>query len=171
MTTLPGMVDAPSTQDPPGLPAGDPADEHARAVSELRAQLVVLMRRSRSLLIEAAQRVHPDLDPTGYILLITLRDQGSLRGSDLALRHDLDPAAVSRQVRRMVELGLVRSAVDPQDSRAKLLALTDDGCRRLDEVRNGPGSDRVSAELTQWPIGQVRSFADSLRRYNALLDG
>ncbi|MDR1999883.1 MAG: MarR family transcriptional regulator [Frankiaceae bacterium] len=145
-------------------------DEHDLAVSDLRAQLVVLMRRSRSLLIEAAQRVHPDLDATAFILLVGLREQGRLRGSDLALRHDLDPAAVSRQVRRMVELGLVRSAVDPQDSRAKLLALTEDGERRLDEVRNGPGAARISAELTHWPIEQVRSFEANLRRYNALLD-
>lgn len=148
----------------------DAADEHELAVSDLRSQLVVLMRRSRSLLIEAAQRVHPDLDPTAFILLVSLREQGSLRGSDLAMRHDLDPAAVSRQVRRMIELGLVRSAVDPHDSRAKLLTITEDGARRLDEVRNGPGAARISAELTHWPIDQVRSFAANLRRYNALLD-
>lgn len=158
-------------QAPPADSVGhDPADEHDVAVSDLRSQLVVLMRRSRSLLIEAAQRVHPDLDPTAFILLVSLREQGSLRGSDLAMRHDLDPAAVSRQVRRMVELGLLRASVDPQDSRAKLLTLTQDGERRLDEVRNGPGAARISAELSSWPIEQVRSFAASLRRYNALLD-
>jgi DNA-binding MarR family transcriptional regulator len=140
------------------------------ALNEVRSQLVTLMRRSRSLLMEAARSVHPDLDPTAYILLVSLADRGSLRGSDLAARHDLDPAAVSRQVRRMVELGLVASAADPLDSRAKLLTLTEHGAERVEIVRHRPSTSRISAELQSWTDEELEVFAVSLRRYNALLD-
>jgi DNA-binding MarR family transcriptional regulator len=162
----------PESADSAGSDVPEPVDpqDHREAVTELRVELVALLRRSRSLLIDAARAVHPDLDPTAYILLASLADQGTLRGSDLAARHDLDPAAVSRQVRRMVELGLVLSAPDPLDSRAKLLALSDQGAGRIHAVRNRPGNARIADELASWPAEQVRTFAAFLRRYNALLD-
>jgi DNA-binding MarR family transcriptional regulator len=74
---------------------------------------------------------------------------GPLRISDLASVLGLDLSTISRQVRALEDLGLLRRTPDPDDRRASLLEPTDDGRALVGEVK-GAFSQLMKAALTDW---------------------
>lgn len=70
---------------------------------------------------------------TEFALLHYLVRFGESRAGDIAGEYALDPSVVSRQIGCLIERGCVVRRTDPEDKRASLLAITDEGRDRLDE--------------------------------------
>jgi DNA-binding MarR family transcriptional regulator len=137
------------------------------AYDTLERELGVFSRRARAAAYRLSRAVHPELDSTAYGLLIYVRDHGLARPSDLAGFVGVGKATISRQVKVLEDLGLIERRPDPADGRAHLLALTEEGCRRLDAVSSAR-REHFHARLSTWPEDDVRTLATLLARLNAL---
>jgi DNA-binding MarR family transcriptional regulator len=118
--TPPGAARADDPQQSP--PSSDPAlDEVLRGLFRLVQQV----RRT----------AHADpVERQAIIILSRLRENGSIRLSDLAADLMVDISTVSRQARSLEEHGLVGRTDDPDDRRAVRLHLSPAGDRVLDEA-------------------------------------
>ncbi|MCX4099068.1 MarR family winged helix-turn-helix transcriptional regulator [Nocardia sp. alder85J] len=144
--------------------AGEP--EAYRAVEH---ELGVLFRRARGLSAEVAREVHPELEPAAYGLLIALRDCARSRPSDLADHFGVGKATISRQVKVLEQLGLIERRADPEDGRAHLLVLTEEGHRRVEATRIAR-QQRFHAMLRTWSVEDVRMLGAMLARFNDLAE-
>lgn len=135
----------------------------------LERELTVLLRRARANQGEMAREVHPDLEPAAYGLLIRLEQCGSQRTTELAAYIGVGKATMSRQLRALEELGLVGREPDPADGRAWLVALTDEGRRRVGQVREARRRRYVS-QLAHWDRREVAELARLLHELNAVME-
>jgi len=104
------------------------------------------------------------VDRSGYWVLFRLDESGgSVRLSDLASLLELDLSTVSRQVRHLVDSGLVTRESDPVDGRACLLGLSDRGRSVLDAVREARREVLRSA-LVGWHGDERVAIAEALAR-------
>jgi DNA-binding MarR family transcriptional regulator len=143
-----------------------PDDETLRA---LEHEMGVLVRRLRRVIALRARMLHPELPPAAYSMLVALDDSGPRRASDLVEMFSIDKGAVSRQVQTLLELGLISREPDPEDRRALILAITDEGSRRLAHIAAARRHE-VSALLEDWDDGELRQFVQLLARYNTALE-
>jgi DNA-binding MarR family transcriptional regulator len=141
-------------------------DETLRA---LEHEMSVLVRRIRRVIAERARMLHPDLSPVSYSMLMALSDSGPRRASDLVEIFSIDKGAVSRQVQALLELGLIDRTPDPEDRRAMILAISEEGKRRLGNIALARRHE-VSQRLDDWTEDDLRAFVRSLGRYNAALE-
>ncbi|MEZ0076437.1 MarR family winged helix-turn-helix transcriptional regulator [Planotetraspora sp. GP83] len=137
------------------------------AYCSVEQQLSVLFRRARALSAEMGRRVHPDLEPGAYGLLIRLDEVSPARPSDLATYFGVGKATISRQLKALEELGLIRREPDSLDGRAHLLALTEEGKQRLDRARDAR-QKALRERLDTWPEDEVWLLARMLARLNSL---
>src|SRR3954453_14240813 len=84
------------------------------------------------LLMQAGRRLrtrHPldQIDPSGLPLAKQLLAGGAMRVSDLAGCVELDASTVSRQIKQLEDKKIVERTADPDDGRASLVRLTDEG--------------------------------------------
>jgi len=70
-----------------------------------------------------------DVAWSAHVVLARLATEGPLRAGELAELIQSDPSTVSRQVASIVKAGLVKREADPDDGRASLLVLTEEGRR------------------------------------------
>jgi DNA-binding MarR family transcriptional regulator len=91
-------------------------------------------RLSRSGMLEEASGL--DLPHSAQLILVRLRSVGSATVSELADMLDLDRSTVSRQIRPLKELGLVRRATsgDRRANRIELSVTGDDAARAMDGI-------------------------------------
>ncbi|MBQ0895822.1 MarR family transcriptional regulator [Micromonospora sp. U56] len=136
--------------------------ETLRAVED---ELTALLRRGRALSWEIAREVHPNLEPNAYGLLLWLRRSGSIRLTDLAVRLGIGKGTLSRQIHGLEGLGLVRRDPDPDDRRAALISLTEEGTRRFDAAR-AARLGQIRRTMESWPRKDVAEFARLLHRFN-----
>lgn len=110
-----------------------------------------------------APRVHPGLEPSHHAVLVALRDTPA-RVGDIAERNISDASTVSRQVSHLTALGLVEKVPDPQDGRAQVVALSDEGRAVLDELvaRREAWFEEL---LADWPDEDVETFIHYLDRF------
>jgi DNA-binding MarR family transcriptional regulator len=141
-------------------------DETMRA---LEHEMGVLVRRIRRVIAERARMVHPDLSPVAYSMLMALNDSGPQRASDLVDLFSIDKGAVSRQVGALLELELIERSPDLEDRRAAILAITEEGSRRLATIA-AMRRREVSERLSGWNEDELRRFVDMMSRYNAALE-
>ncbi len=140
-----------------------------QTLQSLEHELLVLLRRIRRVVVERARMVHPDLSPVGYSMLLALQDTGPQRASDLVGLFAIDKGAVSRQVGALLDLGLIERSPDPQDRRAAILALTDEGARRITEVA-AQRLREIGERLEAWEPGELETLVSLMSRYNAALE-
>jgi DNA-binding MarR family transcriptional regulator len=150
------------TAEPGTAPAGG-----GSAVDAVEHELGILIRRARSIAVETARGLHPELDPAAYSLLVHLNKIAPARPTDLAAYFGIGKATVSRQLKLLENLGLIGREPDPADRRAHLLVLTPDGRHRLQRVQ-AARQQRLRALLGSWPEQDVRDLARSLARLNTL---
>ena len=67
------------------------------------------------------------VDPSQAALLYTLKCRGALRLGDIAEAMKLDASTVSRHVQQLGDRGFVERVPDPEDGRASIISLTEDG--------------------------------------------
>lgn len=132
-------------------------------------ELGLLLRRAHASSSAVAARVHPDLDAGAYPLLVRIDRTPGVRSSELAEHVGVGRATISRQVRRLEQLGLVSRRPDPQDSRGQLLELTAEGARRLADAQDARRVWLRSA-LSSWTEDDVAGLATALERLNTTLD-
>ena len=132
-------------------------------ITDLEAEFADIWRRGRIQMRARARAIHPRLDPTCYPLLVLLSRHDAIRMSDLLSDLGLEKSTLTRQIDSVVRLRLVERHPDPNDARARLVALTDEGRSRLDE-----GATTATAvwreRLSRWNPDDVRQLADLLHR-------
>jgi DNA-binding MarR family transcriptional regulator len=138
------------------------------AVRSLEHEIGTLLRRIRKGLAERAVQVHPELNPTSYMILTTLSEHGARRAADLAELFALDKGSVSRVVHQLLELELIARSPDPADGRASLLSVTDEAVRRLAEVRDHR-REHFDDRLLDWEPEEIEELAARLGRFNHAL--
>ncbi|MEU5088191.1 MarR family transcriptional regulator [Streptomyces sp. NPDC021356] len=140
-----------------------------REFLSLERELTVLLRRARASQAEMAREVHPGLESSAYGLLARLDEYGSQRATALAAYIGVGKATMSRQLRALEELGLVAREPDPADGRAWLIALTDDGRRRVGQVRDAR-RERYVSQLAHWDRREVSELARLLHELNGVME-
>lgn len=135
----------------------------------LEHEMSVLVRRIRRVIAERARMLHPELSPVAYSMLMALNDSGPRRASDLVEIFSIDKGAVSRQVQALLELGLIERSPDPEDRRAMILAISEEGHRRLANIASARRHE-VGQRLEEWDADELRAFVSSLARYNSALE-
>ena len=143
-------------------------DLRRAAVRSLEHEIGTLLRRIRRGLADRAAQVHPELNPTSYMLLSTLSEYGARRAADLAELFALDKGSVSRVVHQLLELGLIARSPDPADGRASILSVTDEAVRRLAEVRDHR-REHFDERLSGWDPADIDELATRLGRFNTAL--
>ncbi|SES32229.1 DNA-binding transcriptional regulator, MarR family [Actinokineospora terrae] len=96
-------------------------------------------------------------------LLAFLDHAGEQRLGQLACGLAVDPSVVSRQVVGLVRDGLVKRRPDPEDGRAGLLSLTDEGVDWLRGHRDKE-AQRLLAALDRWSEDDAATLLSLLRR-------
>ena len=149
-------------------PAEHP-ESRTESLRRLEAEVGVLIRRIRRVIHERAHAVHEDMQPSAYLLLAWLAEEGPVRASAIAESFGIDKGAISRQLQHMVELGLVTRAPDPDDGRAMLVAASDDAVRRMHDVA-AHRRKWLDEQLGDWSAAELNGFVDTLARYNEALN-
>lgn len=135
---------------------------------QLEQEVGVLVRRVRRIIGVRARAVHPDLQGVSYLMLGYLSQHDPMRASALCSVFAMDKGAVSRQVQHLLDLGLVDRTPDPEDGRATLISVSDEGVRRLADVADH--RRRLLAErLGDWTAADLEQLGALLSRYNAAL--
>jgi DNA-binding MarR family transcriptional regulator len=142
------------------------ADLHAVDAALMRIGRVANSRRAAS---RRARRAGVSLAPTAVRTLAAIYRLGPARLRAIAEHVDLEPSRVSREVRPLVDAGLVVQRADPADGRATLLATTAAGNRAFERYRRA--ADQILAESMEgWTDQDLRKLARLLTRLAASLD-
>lgn len=140
----------------------------ADSLRDLEHEVGVLIRRVRRVIGERARAVHPELQPASYLILSTVAQGEPVRASVIAELFDVDKGAVSRQVKHLIELGLLAKEPDPADARAVLLSVTDEARTRMADLQEHRRK-YVGERLSSWSDDELSAFVGELGRYNAAL--
>ncbi|AXI81551.1 MarR family transcriptional regulator [Peterkaempfera bronchialis] len=116
-----------------------------------------------------AREVHPELEGSAYPLLAYIGIEGKVRVTDIGLHFGVGKGTVSRQIKALEELGLIRRESDPLDGRVSLVSLTEEGDRRYTSARNARMGS-IRALLGTWQPTDVATFADLLHRFNEVIE-
>ncbi|AQY02638.1 MarR family winged helix-turn-helix transcriptional regulator [Microbacterium foliorum] len=146
--------------DPAAL---DPA-ELDQAISRVEHELGRLFARIRVSWREAAQTVHPDLQPLGYQVLTSIATGKATSAGAIIERLQTDKSAVSRHVRQLEQLGLVESVPDPDDRRARVLVATELAQERVALARSRY-EERLGERLRRWSAEDLDHFAELLAAF------
>ncbi|WP_081709845.1 MarR family winged helix-turn-helix transcriptional regulator [Arthrobacter sp. 35W] len=140
------------------------ADAEA-AIDAVEEQLGVMWRRGRAINQNLARKVHPELEPAAYGLLMVLVRNGAMRLTDLAACIGVGKPSVSRQIAFLEQIGLVRKEADPSDGRAQSILLTEQGQARLRSVHQARKT-ALHARLADWSTAELEQFASLIAKLN-----
>ena len=99
------------------------------------------------------------------VLLAVLVRCGPRRATDLAADAHLDLSTVSRQIRSLVERGLVERTPDPDDRRGALLSVSPSGLAAFEAFREQRNRE-LSALLENWTGEDREQLVRLLSRLN-----
>jgi len=88
-----------------------------------------------------------DVTPLQFSCLWILKQQSNIDQITLAQAVALDRTTCSQIIVKLEEKGLITRDVDPKNRRAKLVNITEDGIRKVDELE--APMDRVQKKLIQ----------------------
>ena len=143
--------------------------QRAEILGDLEQEVGVMVRRIRRVIADRARAVHPDLAPSSYLMLAFVAERGPMRASEIAEQFEIDKGAISRQVAHLTELELLGRVSDPEDGRAMLVSVSDEGRRRLADVAQRR-REWLDERLGDWSEADLAGFVASLGRYNRALD-
>lgn len=140
--------------------------DRGELIAETQRAYSSLVRRARLSLVQrrVAAEAGVDLDRGGYVVLNRLADWGPVRLSQLADLLMVDMSTVSRHVARLEGAGLLERTLDPDDRRARVLAITDNGRASVDRMTEAWRA--VLAEvLEDWEDDEVGQLAHLLEQF------
>ena len=143
--------------------------QRAAILGDLEREVAVMVRRIRRVIADRARSVHPDLAPSSYLMLTFVAERGPMRASEIAEQFEIDKGAISRQVAHLTDLALLGRVSDPEDGRAMLVSVSDEGRRRLADVALRR-REWLDERLGDWSEADLAGFVDALGRYNRALD-
>ncbi|MFI7387205.1 MarR family winged helix-turn-helix transcriptional regulator [Streptomyces sp. NPDC049813] len=143
-----GTVDAPEAGESRAV--ADPGPVGAASAEEAGAGLGTEIVRFTRLVAARRHRTRLEQGAGERVLLARLVRDGEQRATDLAADTFLDLSTVSRQVRSMVERGLIERRPDPQDRRGTLLYATESG-RAVYETYRRQRDAQLAELLAPWP--------------------
>jgi DNA-binding MarR family transcriptional regulator len=116
--------------------------------------------------LDARLRAGHGLSVADYGVLITLvsAPDRRLRMGDLALRRNLTPSGITRNVERLEQDGLIKRETDHSDGRAYQAALTPRGLARLREAQVTHHRVVRQRFLGRLAAKELKSFAELLER-------
>lgn len=138
------------------------------ADTQIEQQMTTLLRRVQWIHISTSSG-EMDLDRSAYGIMARLADDGPQRLGALASSFGLDPSTITRQVQSLEKAGLASRQTDPQDRRASILALTDEGTDVLARTR-ARRRERLQAVLSDWPDQDRQELGRLLAKLNDSLD-
>jgi DNA-binding MarR family transcriptional regulator len=160
-------INQPSINQPSSGPGGPCTAESGSASASLERALTEVARAIIRLSMPTdGLGTEPRLDRAGYWLLVRVSEQAPVRISELADAADLDLSTVSRQVRDLVDAGLVDKVRDPLDGRASLLSLTPHGAQVLESVSEARRVV-IAEAVSGWTEVEQEELAERLRRFGA----
>jgi len=166
-----GAVDAPRGEAVSGTEAGADfgvVDETVAATDmeiEIAARLrLVVGRLNRRIRIDGRESV----PPLQLSAMVTVEELGPLRLSELARREAVSVPTMSRVLAALDGQQLVVRTPDPQDARSVLVTLSEEGVRRLAQVRSHRTA-LVARRLRRLDSAQRASLAAALPALEALL--
>jgi len=140
-----------------------PSSEILRTLHEALLEVVAFINRpdqDQVLIAEAGVR----LDRALFPLLVLTERLGPIGVVELASRVGRDHSTVSRQVAKLVQIGLIERHPNKADRRQRELCATEAGhamARQIDEAR-----ERLARRaLSGWTEREVTNLAQSLRRF------
>jgi DNA-binding MarR family transcriptional regulator len=107
--------------------------------------------------------VDEPVDKAGLAVLHETRRLGTVRPSDLAAQMRLDLSTISRHLRSLEQLGMVRRTADPDDARAQRITVTAHGAEVLTRMMDHRAA-AISAAIAYWPQGDRGVLHQLLRR-------
>jgi DNA-binding MarR family transcriptional regulator len=143
--------------------APDPALDEL--YDQLQYQVAIFARRVEQARIGALGEQRNSMDRAAFLLLNRLDRTGPVGVKALAQAMGIDSSTVTRQVAPLVDCELVDRVPNPDDGRAVLLELSEQGRRRLEEVR-GSRQDLMRMLLSDWPTEDQETFVALLTRFN-----
>jgi DNA-binding MarR family transcriptional regulator len=135
------------------------------ATEQIEQQMTMLLRRVQRIHISTASGGEMDLDRSAYGILCRLADEGPQRLGLLASAFGLDPSTITRQVQALEKAGLVVRHADPDDRRASILDLTEEGKVTLAHTR-AYRRERLEEVLDDWPDHDREELARLLTKVN-----
>lgn len=138
--------------------------ETAQRVSFGLIRLMKLMQAVR----QHAPRIHPAVDATAYPVLFNLAAEPR-RVSALADCVHSDVSTVSRQVSSLVGHGLLEKVSDPDDGRAQVVRLSEEGQSLLADIVQ-QRTEWFRALMDDWTPQEASDFAACLERFGAALE-
>jgi len=159
---------------PPTDPSADPAAvaNHRprldRATAERFSVDLVRLVKLLKAVRQHAPRVHPAVDTMAYPLLFNLAAEPR-RVSALAECIHSDISTTSRQVSSLVGHGLVEKLSDPEDGRAQVVSLSDEGRKLLGAIHH-QRTAWFEELLEGWSTEDASTFASHLERFTAALE-
>ncbi|MCW4354294.1 MarR family transcriptional regulator [Hoyosella sp. YIM 151337] len=133
------------------------------AIAELGQEFVRFWRQGRAEMRRSAREVHPRLEPPGYQLMNLLHAADAVPTSELLCEMGAEKSTLSRQLAALERLGLAERTPDPNDSRARLVALTAQGRTLIDRQRER-NAERWRAKFATWDESDIRTLTALLRR-------
>ncbi|HET6502379.1 MAG TPA: MarR family transcriptional regulator [Amycolatopsis sp.] len=109
-----------------------------------------------------------DLHPAAAMLLSELATHGECRPSELAKHKMVDISVISRQIAQLSAAGLVDRRPAPEDGRAALVSVSEQGQTELKRVREAY-LHFMSTALKDWTHEDVATLAATLRSMNEAL--
>jgi DNA-binding MarR family transcriptional regulator len=111
------------------------------------------------------QRTREDPGGGDRVLLARLVTCGPRRATDLAADTMLDLSTVSRQIRSLVDRGLVERRPDPEDRRGALLSATPSGVLAFQHYRD-QRNEKLARILEAWPAEDRHQLVRLFGRFN-----
>jgi DNA-binding MarR family transcriptional regulator len=143
-------------------PDGD-SDLHLRAVADVEEQMADLGTRIRESMRDSAAAVDPALTPFGLKVVRLVARHGPVHAGRVADLLFVERSAVSRQVRQLEELGLIEVTPDPEDGRARFLAVTPHAVERIEAV-GLTGRTVLRSALVSWSTEDLQQLSEYILR-------
>ncbi|SFA76805.1 transcriptional regulator, MarR family [Amycolatopsis marina] len=147
-------------------PAHQPTEADLAGADELGGQLVRFVRLITYVKSQVAKQGPDGIERAAYALLFTLVHDGPQRTSKLAESLHSDISTISRQSSALVQHGLIERTADPEDGRACLLDVTDEGMRVFEENRRQRNL-WLARIVADWPEGDRATLNTLFDRLNS----
>lgn len=101
-------------------------------------------------------------------VLVRVHDSQPVRATDVARRLGVGPASLSRHVAELESAGMLLREADPDDARAQLLSLTEDG-RAAVERATARRAELLGELLDDWDEDRARTAVSLLDEISGVL--
>jgi DNA-binding MarR family transcriptional regulator len=148
-----------------------PVTARGRQVVDIERAVGTLLRSlgGRSALAQVAERSGSDLPAASIVLLEHLVAAGAQRVSRIAEYQKIGVPALTPRIKDLEAAGMIRRDVDPVDSRASLISLTDSGRATLARIRDARCGILAEALVDMDPEAMATA-ADALKRIAAAVE-